>query len=419
MLLSPRGSRTQSSGQGGRCGTNPATSRKSRPRFRLDVESLEDRLVPTVVFTPHFQPTYVTNPQTPQQNVASGNVLQSPNVAFIFAGAWDSTSEQSLLTAAKDILKGPYLSGLKQYGSDGIARYMGVAAMTPSAPAVKFDGKTNNTPIVATFINMVIGNPDPATIYVVVDSPVHSSNVSGFNAWGGSTNVQHEIYLQTTAYGLKDSFTTLFSHEVAEAMAPGVKVSDPGNFSGGKAYQIADNEPEALNQPHYTYRLNGNLVQAYWSQADGGFIVPDQTIVPGQPQQKFILQPRWCGNTFSGKYDLYVTGDQLGVGYNDQIALDYSAGVSGSPDTVSVTENGESVSFDSSQINSIGVDTKWGTNRVSVNGVPPSTPVSIWANSWDSVTGAARGSPNVTVFPPYWLWLAIYGRGVGGSSPGC
>ena len=405
MLQLPRGSWTKGSGQDARSGTNRAGSRKSGRRFRPGFEALEDRTVPTILFTPHFLPTHVTNPETPQQNVASGNVLQSPNVAFIFAGgSWNSTNEQPLLSAAQSILSGPYLSGLKQYGSDGIAQFAGSPSTTSSAPALKLDGSLADAQNLATFINTAVGNPNPSTIYVVVDSPGSSSTVNGFNASGtfAGTNVRHAIYLQTTnAYGgLQDRFTALFSHELAEAMAPGVAVNDPGNFRGGN--QIADNEPE-LGGHAYTYRLNGNLVQAYWSQADGGFIVPDQTIVPGQPQQDFTLQPNWSGTMFSGTYNLYVTGDQLGVGYNDQIALDYSAGVSGSPSTVSVTENGQSVSFEASQINSITVNTKWGSNQVSVNGVPPSTPVTIWANSWDSVTGAARGSPNVSVLDSFWL----------------
>ena len=411
MLKLPRGLWTRSGGQDARSGANRAGSRKSGRRFRPDFEALEDRTLPTILFLPHFLPTQVTNPATPQQNVASGNVLQSPNVAFIFAGgSWNSTNEQPLLSAAQSIMSGPYLSGLKQYGSDGIARYAGSPSTTSSAPSgLKLDGSMADGQTLATFINTVIGNPNSSTIYVVVDSPGSSSTVHGFNAQGtfAGTNVGHAIYLQTTnAYGgLKDSFTTLFSHELAEAMAPGVAVNDPGNFGAGN--QIADNEPEVGGQS-YTYRLNGNQVQAYWSQADGGFIVPDQTIVPGQPQQDFTLQPIWSGKTFSGKYSLYVTGDQLGARYNDQIALDYSAGVSGSPSTVSVTENGESVSFDASQISSISVNTKWGSNQVSVNGVPPSTPVTIWAQSWDSVTGAARGSPNVSVLNSFWLnvWLS-------------
>jgi hypothetical protein len=95
-----------------------------------------------------------------------------------------------------------------------------------------------------------------------------------------------EIYVGTgTGSGgalNKDAFTAVFSHELAEAMASAVTVTDPGHFNLGN--QICDNEPEVNG---YYVNLAGsypgpggspvattNLVQAYWSQKDGAFIVP-------------------------------------------------------------------------------------------------------------------------------------------------
>ena len=81
-------------------------------RARLAVETLEGRVVPTLLFTPHFG----------QENVAyhGGDLLSSPDVHLIFLGAeWQTPTLRQLATdiqtRAATLLSGPYLSGLKQY----------------------------------------------------------------------------------------------------------------------------------------------------------------------------------------------------------------------------------------------------------------------------------------------------------------
>jgi hypothetical protein len=72
--------------------------------------------------------------------------------------------------------------------------------------------------------------------------------------------------------------------------------------------QIADGEPEialpaklAPNAPvgGYDARLNGTgpLVQAYWSQTDGAFVVPDGNA------QTINQQPNWQGTVFQGTFN--------------------------------------------------------------------------------------------------------------------
>jgi hypothetical protein len=179
----------------------------------------------------------------------------------------------------------------------------------------------------------------------------------------------------------RDGFTQVFSHELAEAMVPTVHVNDPGNLNLG--YQIADGEPEHFGNG-YTFRLpGGSLVQAYWSQRDRGWVVPDGN------RQNLALS--WATASFDNTYNLQVTGDQLGVNYPDDITVDRSPNTSGTR----VTENGESTSFPLGAIKSLNIDTEEGDNTVRLKGVEPGEVVnvnSLGTTSLDDVIVGSNGS---------------------------
>jgi hypothetical protein len=375
-----------------------ATPTKKKPPTRPTLEALEDRLVPTVAFTPQLGTTTVTSSSS-----ANALSLHSPPVVLIFTGNyWQNTTqgkqdEQNITKAVQDIIKSPYLSKLTQYGYQGTATY---AAAHEDTATPKLDGTNGNTPSSGTLTNFVNNeiakHPSwaPATsssdkqqqpIYVVVNDPQDSSTASGtygFNwVYNGSTT--HAVYVGATANSSggvnMDRFTAVFSHELAEAMAPYITVTDPGKFNQGS--QIADNEPEQGNG--YTYRLgNGGLVQAYWSQSDKAFVVPDGNT------QTFTLQPIWSSNKFTGQYNLGVKGDQRGSSYNDQITISsiFGGGF--------VNLNGEKASFDAGKIKSINVNTLGGSNTVNVLAVSPGVAVNIdsWGQSNDTVTVGSNGS---------------------------
>jgi hypothetical protein len=98
---------------------HPASAKKRRNAC-LQVEPLEDRIVPTIVFTPIFGPETVAG--------SKNDGLQNPDVIYIFSGNYWNTAqgqqdETALLNSAKSIMSGPYLRGLTQYGSDGKANF--------------------------------------------------------------------------------------------------------------------------------------------------------------------------------------------------------------------------------------------------------------------------------------------------------
>jgi hypothetical protein len=214
--------------------------------------------------------------------------LKSPKVNVIFHGTnWTAANQDIVIRGVQSILSGPYLSALSQpkYGSDGKS----VFGTSMSSPG-KLDldtpfagGKYPSVASLAAFMKTVATGNDPNTVNVVVNDPPSTQGTVGYNVHVAN-GAQIYVGTRTSRGGSfdKDAFTTLFSHEIAEAMVAGVTVSDPGNFKAGN--QVCDNEPEFKG---YYFRLPGsysnasgrsvpttNQVQAYWSQKDGDFIVP-------------------------------------------------------------------------------------------------------------------------------------------------
>jgi len=395
----------------GRPGTKPARRpppARKRHKARLQLEELEDRTVPTIVFSPKFG----------IETIAPGSTndgMQNPNVSYIFSGSyWTKTAqgqqdEKALLNSAKSIMSGPYLSGLTQYGSDGTATFSrswndpSTLPNNPSAGAIQ--GFLQNS---ISSRGTDPGNTDyrHAPIYVVVSDPNFSANSGGKNAPGTFFSLQYSTYLgfptfvpekinmvyvgtQTGADGhvITDWFTMTLSHEFAEVVSDpgyqGAHYNPPGALPLNLGNQIADNEPE-LGSTHYGYRLNGALVQPYWSNRDQAFIVPDGN------SQNFYLYPIWNDSTatFTGTFNLSVIGDQLGVNYADNIQIGGTA-------NASVTMNNQSAIFESGTINAINVNTAGGTNSVKVSGLPASVTLNLDSsgfNGFDQVLIGNNGS---------------------------
>jgi hypothetical protein len=381
----PRGAAAKSAGGRRRSPNNLG-------RARLAVETLEDRTVPTVVFKPTFGPDTVTSQL---------GGLQSPAVHMIFSGTYWATSqgqqdEATLLNSTGNILNGPYLSGLTQYGSDGHANFVnswqdsGTVALDSKAT----DGSTvpSGAALQGYLQNSIFHHPgntpgynDPQhlPIYIVVSDPASAGGNAGgwnrpgaYNTWyslGGHlwffTQPMKMIWVGTAFQGSsvsKDSFTLTLSHELAESMSRVTITAPsglPANVKGDS--QICDNEGNFLS-----YRLNGDLVDSYWSAQDGGFIVPD-----GNPLNLFV-NPNWTvtnGQGSLGAFTLQVQGDQRGANTNDSIRIDQDFTTLG----VTVNLDGSSFEFDPVTVGAVKVDTGGGKNDVYVEAVPAGVSVDV------------------------------------------
>jgi hypothetical protein len=384
--------------------------RRARPqahRLRnasLHVEALEERAVPTIAFTPHFGAETTSG--------TTSYSLQSPTVNFVFSGSYWNTAqgqqdEAGLISSARSIMSGPYLSGLTQYGSDGKALF-GRSWNDPTTVA-----SNPSTTALQTFLQSSITNHNAAPgsndwqhapIFVVVSDP--SSSAGSNSGWNGPGNFVQNITWQlpwgsvqipinenirmvwlSTGAGSdthiwKDGFTDLFSHELAESMAPAIVVTTPTGLPASVKgdQQIADNEPDG---GRYQYRLGGNLVQAYWSSRDGAFIVPDGN------SQSFFLDPNWTGSSFNGNFNLRLQGDQLGVNYGDNIRVDAFGSNS------SATMNNQTAVFEPGQVKAINIDTRGGYNNVRIAEVAAGVSVNVDSSGLSNdfvVVGSDSGS---------------------------
>jgi cytoskeletal protein CcmA (bactofilin family) len=394
----------------GRVKKSPRPRRGVRPQ----VECLEDRVTPSLAFLPKFG----------SQTLAPGSQnegMQNPPVELIFWGPyWNTTQGQSdrqeMTNAAASILQGPYLTGLEQYGSDGQAFYDNYW-VDPSDPSLLgnlvtlIGGATAvDTGTIRDEVQRVIDDSNSPMlrpsqysnppIYVVVTAPDVWDN-SGWNSFStyDYTNASgqqvsdpmHMVWLGTNTQGkvYLDYLTNAFSHEIAETVSDpdgnGIHVALPTNFPASLTgdNQIGDNEPAAAGITHYGYRLNGYMVQPYFSAnssyLDQPWIVPNARengafIVPDNNAQWFDLSAQWgtdaSGNpTFTGTYTLTINGDQIAGNPNDVIAINTT-----SSGGVRATLNGEVVQFDKGVITSIVVKGGAGNDTINVektlNGVP-------------------------------------------------
>jgi hypothetical protein len=338
---------------------------------------MEVRVVQTLVFTPVFGDESIA-PSSKDDG------LKSPVINVIFQGGyWSGTNgpadEATLLADFKSIVGGPYLSGLTQYGSDGKASIGAKPETTP----YNINGTSSlaNPPFsisqLRSFVQLqindqVIAAPgkQPA-IYVVVTSPgAVTSDESGSAGYNVPSTGLHVIWASTALNGSGriniDNTTRTFSHEIVETISDpdpsGVTVVLPSGLPASLVptgtLQIGDGEPDGYR---YTYRLNGVLVQPYWSESDRLFIVPDGN------SERFQVQPIWNGSgkteSFSGQYSLTVWGDQSSANQNDTLG----AGPTSAGGTY-VSLDGQSVAFDPGKLKYVQLYGGQGTNTFVISG---------------------------------------------------
>jgi hypothetical protein len=358
----------------------------ARRRTRLDVERLEDRLVPTVLFYPQNGVENATNPGGP----VLGNVSWGMPVYTIYWGTyWFGTTGQTLANAVQGTIKpmlyqSPYLDGLHQYGVNGRA---GVNASGPIELFINADPSPSGISQTALYNTVVNGFqkqglPGPGAypneaLYLVVTAPGTillnsggtNSGLTGYHT-NGSVSGQSFAYGWIQSGGAVDTTTPILSHEVVETM------TDPGGGSwqvdprsSGAWNEIGDNEAQ-----NYNYRVNGYLVQSYWSQSNGQYAIDDGN------QEDFDVN--------NGQLILY--GDQL-ANHNDTFSINTSA-----QGGVTVTMNGETATFDPGQISLIDVYPESGSNTINVLNTTVPVYVVSGTGATDTVnigngTGGVRG----------------------------
>lgn len=367
-------------------------ARPALPRRRLEVEGLEERMVPTVVFQNAFGP----------ETISAGalqNAMQSPPVYLVFWGSdWNTQAgaqyKNALVKTAQSFIGSGAFEGLKQYGGDGKASWGGSwVDPTDPPPSAAIKGSDVNAVLQKAIDDPSSPLPDPSAlahkpIYFVVTPPT-AANMGGGGWNGGGSYVHngavtpiHQGLLRTMP-GNKDSFSILLSHELIESMSNSGGVHFPANLPDNLQGddQISDNEPNGAYVERFA---NGALGQAYWSKQDANYIMTDGNT------QKINLTPIWtvnAANTIAdlNGFDLIVNGDQR-ANLNDSIILDQT-----DQGGVKVTLNGETTIFDPNQIKSITINAGKGNDTIEVRATPAN--VSTKVNAGDGVDTMLAGAP--------------------------
>ncbi len=187
--------------------------------------------------------------------------------------------------------------------------------------------------------------------------------------------------------GNPDFSLNIFSHELAESISnPQIYDSDAGqyvrsvvvtpgvNWTGPSSDEVSDAEAQ-----DYSYRLDGALVQSYWSDNDSSYIVPDGNA------QYFYVNNR----------TLTIQGDQLPGSHSDRITLDRSATSNG----IRVMLNGEVAEFEDGAITSVVIDCGEGDDAVNLEQITGGIPVTVnlgYGHDTVNVTPTRRDIGNLT-----------------------
>ena len=396
-------------------------------RLPLLLESLEQRLVLTVVFDPVF-------PKETLASAAPFTVLKSPTVYLDFWGSgWGPAGQQeppvvkTLANDADALFGSTYFDALNEWGNVGTPVYGGVWT-DPTDPPAGYDSGTgsaaNFSAIQSEVASAIAHNPSWAPsgpsftqspIYVVI--PV--GNSGGYNQLGsynsGSINICSVTGGILPSGSVPDLFTDVLSHELAEDITDPTGSNTLSGFSNGATFafstdatfppylansgivQIGDGEAEPGGESHYGYELNGVKGQALWSAETrdssgglGAYIVDDGN------SESIYLDPIWTtgtipntspaitGPVFTGNYNLRIVGDhQSSTPADDTITIDAS------DSQVNVGLDNQSFSFDKfadgGKIASILVEPGGGQNSTSVMNLAADQSVNIESGGADTV----------------------------------
>jgi hypothetical protein len=322
-----------------------------RPRTRLFIEFLEERTTPSILFMPQKGGLLATNPDN---GPVLGTVAWGMPIYTIFWGSyWATSAGKSFAAGIENSLNpmfrsSPYLQGLRQYGIHypaGVNASGTVEVFNHSDPAGPFSDVDVHDIVVNGIKHQ--GLPAPVEdanqgVYFVITAPGARFNDSHVSCYHSSSalNTHRFNYGWIGTNGSLDAASIYLTHETVETM------TDPG----GRSWQIEPRSAVSWNEiadseaQRYSYRLNGYLMQSYWSQAHGAYLVADGN------RQDFVVN----------NHQLIINGDQLGAGWRDRVTIDLH------DEGVRVNLNGEVAQFDLGVISNITINGGSGSDTINV-----------------------------------------------------
>jgi hypothetical protein len=220
-------------------------------------------------------------PASTTTSSGGGTVISNVSLQLLFWGsAWNSSPSPSIgqvIHAVNSILHGPYMSGLAQYGVSG-GNLSGAWIVT---------GREPNNPFSTDDVHGIISDlidqgsfPEPddpggRNLYMfVLPANVHSTDTkhTGLHTYDTDYDFPFDVdkawFGWVTHNGTLDSLTPIFSHELVEACTDpegdGIQVNPRNDSDWNEIGDVCCSNA----------RVNGVLVQSYWSDQDLACIVP-------------------------------------------------------------------------------------------------------------------------------------------------
>ncbi|GLH72695.1 hypothetical protein GETHLI_11970 [Geothrix limicola] len=227
-------------------------------------------------------------PSTTTVKDGGGKKLRNATINLIFWGdAWTANPPPSptlseVVNDAASILAGPYQLRISQYGATP-ARLGGIFVSVPgNNPPTHFQTSDVQDLITSAIAGGALPEPDEETNDVIhcvfmppgTNAPPNLGGLHTYANWSEVSifpfdiDINDRSHLAWVAFGSRAFISSVFSHEVVEAL------SDPE----GNGIQVnptnSSNWNEIGDVCQSTGIVNGVTVQSYWSQSDKACVIP-------------------------------------------------------------------------------------------------------------------------------------------------
>ena len=214
---------------------------------------------------------------------AGGGAVGAADLEILFWGDYWRTatgpSTADVMSAMGAIVASPYLSALNQYGFSSLRLRGGTLVSSPGPPGGTFSADDVRNMVWALIDDDVFPEPDDGggvIVYLVVAPAGTMYNDTG--ARGAHTSAHDtdlfdgdDAWVGWTNWGDLDFITDVLSHELIEALTdplPGTRDAWLLGRSLNGGFELGDSCNNTVD------RLDGLLVQAYWSEQDHACVIP-------------------------------------------------------------------------------------------------------------------------------------------------
>jgi hypothetical protein len=212
---------------------------------------------------------------------AGAGSISSADLELLFWGnQWQTAtgpSANDIIAAVQQLLASPYLSALSQYGFSNIRLRGSTIVLNPAPPAPRYSADDVRDMVWALIDDNVFPEPDDdgGRIFYMVFAPngtlYADTSARGAHSTAHDTDLfdGDDAWIGWSNNGDLDFIINVFTHELVEG------ITDPGPDRGWIMNRSINGGIEVGDACNKTAdRLDGLLIQAYWSEIDKACVIP-------------------------------------------------------------------------------------------------------------------------------------------------